>query len=328
MAWFKVDDRFYSSRKVLRIPRRFRVAAVGLWTLAGSWSAHDLTDGFIPWYMLDEFGADEELADALVSAGLWLRIVPDLSPGDTEGTDRDTEGTGVGRSGDGENYGPQEAGYQFLNWDEYQPTRTETEERRRKEREKKRNQRRGPNGKFAGQGRVPDLSPGDTLGDTLGSPPHVPRESAVPVPSRPVPSPSNTSSGFAEAHPDAAQLIDWLNAQVVDNGFKEPADTKANRDAARLLLTRDGVEPERAKAVASWALNDEFWRTNIRSFSKLREKFETLEAQMQRPQRGSGPMTFDEQRNRANNDLFMEIAESAAGGEVWNVDSWNRQIAQ
>ncbi|MGJ5724858.1 hypothetical protein ACSBQT_10800 [Brevibacterium sp. H602] len=114
----------------------------------------------------------------------------------------------------------------------------------------------------------------------------------------------------------------------MDNGFKAPADTKANRDAARLLLTRDGVEPERAKAVASWALNDEFWRTNIRSFSKFREKFETLEAQMQRPQRGSGPMTFDEQRNRANNDLFMEIAESAAGGEVWSVDSWNRQIAQ
>ena len=36
MAWFKVDDRLYSSLKVMRIPRRLRASAIGLWTMAGS----------------------------------------------------------------------------------------------------------------------------------------------------------------------------------------------------------------------------------------------------------------------------------------------------
>lgn len=46
------------------------------------------------------------------------------------------------------------------------------------------------------------------------------------------------------------------------------------------------------------------------------------------PRGGSGPQTFDQQRIQANNDLFMEIAGSVAGGDVWNSDSLNRQIQQ
>ena len=42
----------------------------------------------------------------------------------------------------------------------------------------------------------------------------------------------------------------------------------------------------------------------------------------------SGPSTFDQQRIQANNDLFMEIAGTVAGGDVWNSDSFNRQIQQ
>lgn len=46
------------------------------------------------------------------------------------------------------------------------------------------------------------------------------------------------------------------------------------------------------------------------------------------PRGGSGPQTFDQQRIQANNDLFMEIAGSVAGGEEWISDSFNRQIQQ
>ena len=46
------------------------------------------------------------------------------------------------------------------------------------------------------------------------------------------------------------------------------------------------------------------------------------------PRGGSGPQTFDQQRIQANNDLFMEIAGSVAGGDAWNSDSFNRQIQQ
>ncbi len=73
MAWFKVDDTFHSSRKILSIPSRYRFAAIGLWTIAGSWSASELTDGHIPDYMLKAWGATEKTAQALVDAGLWTR---------------------------------------------------------------------------------------------------------------------------------------------------------------------------------------------------------------------------------------------------------------
>lgn len=71
MPYFAVDDRFGTHRKVLAIPRAIRLATVGLWTLAGSWSAGHLTDGQIPAYMLEELGGDPQMAAALVAAGLW-----------------------------------------------------------------------------------------------------------------------------------------------------------------------------------------------------------------------------------------------------------------
>ena len=45
--WFKVDDGLHASRKVIRIPRSIRLAAIGLWTISGSWSAHEELDGLV-----------------------------------------------------------------------------------------------------------------------------------------------------------------------------------------------------------------------------------------------------------------------------------------
>lgn len=100
MPWFKVDDGLFSSRKVLSIPRKDRVAAVGLWTLAGSWAAQELTDGVVPKYALDELGATLRLSRALVEAQLWLSR-PD-------------------------------GGIEFKNWSEFQPTRSQVEADRSK----------------------------------------------------------------------------------------------------------------------------------------------------------------------------------------------------
>lgn len=76
MTWFKVDDGFHSHRKVLAMRRRKvqaseRVAAAGLWALAGSWCSENLTDGFVPDYLPEELGASEDLARVLVRVGLW-----------------------------------------------------------------------------------------------------------------------------------------------------------------------------------------------------------------------------------------------------------------
>lgn len=69
---FKQDDSFSTHPKVLSIPRAKRFAAIGLWDMAGTWSARHLTDGRIPAFMLDEWGhGGKPLARLLVAAGLW-----------------------------------------------------------------------------------------------------------------------------------------------------------------------------------------------------------------------------------------------------------------
>ena len=105
MAWFKVDDGLHSSRKLLSIPRRNRLAAIGLWTIAGSWCADQLTDGHIPDYILKEWGAPPSAVEALVEAGLWERESGALA---------------------------------FRNWAEYQPSKRDVEAERAASRERMR----------------------------------------------------------------------------------------------------------------------------------------------------------------------------------------------
>lgn len=71
MAWFKVDDSFESHPKVKRIPRSKRGRVVGLWTLAGSWCARQLTDGHLDAAMVQELGGSKSDAAELVRVGLW-----------------------------------------------------------------------------------------------------------------------------------------------------------------------------------------------------------------------------------------------------------------
>lgn len=68
---FLVDDSFHSHPKQLAAS----LAAVGLWSVAGSWSNEHLTDGFVPDHVLQSLARGQvELAKELVSAGLWQRI--------------------------------------------------------------------------------------------------------------------------------------------------------------------------------------------------------------------------------------------------------------
>lgn len=91
MTWFKVDDKLHDHRKA----RAAGKGAMGVWVLAGSWSADNLTDGFIPPSILTRFGTKRD-AERLVSVGLWHVA---------------------------EQYG--ETGWRFHEWDERQPTRAQ-----------------------------------------------------------------------------------------------------------------------------------------------------------------------------------------------------------
>lgn len=71
MVWFKVDDKLHSHPKTPNAS----LAAIGLWTLAGSWCGDHTTDGRIPSNVVASLARGAfELADELVAAGFWVRV--------------------------------------------------------------------------------------------------------------------------------------------------------------------------------------------------------------------------------------------------------------
>lgn len=95
MSWFRVDDTMPGNAKAFQCP----LEAIGLWTLAGAWSAQQLTAGFIPDAVLPMLRGNEALASTLLQAKLWERS---------------------------------DGGYQFHDWEQYQPTVDEVKEQRSK----------------------------------------------------------------------------------------------------------------------------------------------------------------------------------------------------
>jgi len=93
MPWFKVDDGFHGHPKVVNLS----TSAVGLWLLAGTWSAQYLTDGRVASGTIRRLGGSPADADELVAEGLW------------HATDD---------------------GYEFHEWEKYQPTKAEVEAER------------------------------------------------------------------------------------------------------------------------------------------------------------------------------------------------------
>jgi hypothetical protein len=90
---------------------------------------------------------------------------------------------------------------------------------------------------------------------------------------------------------DVERLCKQLADRVESNGLPRPSVGKRWRDSARLLLDRDGYTEEQVRWMIDWATNDEFWRINIRSMSKLREQFGRLLLQSGAAQRRAQPST-------------------------------------
>jgi hypothetical protein len=75
---------------------------------------------------------------------------------------------------------------------------------------------------------------------------------------------------------DAERLCVLLAGQIEANGSKRPAITQRWRDAARLMLDRDGYAETQIAAAIDWCQRDEFWHRNILSMPKLRQQYERL----------------------------------------------------
>lgn len=227
MAWFRVDDGFANSRQILSIPRRYRTQAAGLWVLAGTWSAKELTDGFIPEYLLEELASSPAIAAHLIRAGLWEKA---------------------------------ENGYQLIGWAKYQFTkdqvltrRTEEAERKRRARESKRKTRDQQQ-----QSNVRDVS----RADTMRSPHDVRPVSALPDPTRPDPNQLLiTSSGelTSVAGPEPPRQCPKHITTPNPPPCGGCGDARKNHDAwtARTEQARDAMKAQRRHAIDNCDICDD-----------------------------------------------------------------------
>lgn len=213
MPWFRVDDGLASKLETTRIPRTHRPAAIGLWALAGSWSARELTDGFIPEHMIDELAGTAESAAWLVSAGFWSAV---------------------------------DGGFQFAEWNGQQPMRAKVLEAREKNTAKVQNwrARNRVTGAVTNQGTNQEATPPPTRPDPTAS------DEAQEHPS---PSAREIESAFDEAYsqwPKKAQRkaslqafaraakkrpVDQLIADVVRHG-KAYAETREKQFVPALCV--------------------------------------------------------------------------------------------
>lgn len=105
---------------------------------------------------------------------------------------------------------------------------------------------------------------------------------------------------------EARQLCEQLADEIHAWSGERPPVGKRWLTAARLLLTKDGYSADQVRYLIHWATGHEFWRSNILSMPKLREKRLTLIGQIQR-ERGGGGSHLD--RARA-----ASVAELSGGG--------------
>ena len=89
-----------------------------------------------------------------------------------------------------------------------------------------------------------------------------------------------SSEGTCRA--DVERICEHLADRIEGNGSPRPTITAAWRKSARLLLDRDKRTEADVLRAIDWCQGDEFWRANILSMPKLRQKYDTLRLQAQR----------------------------------------------
>lgn len=85
---------------------------------------------------------------------------------------------------------------------------------------------------------------------------------------------------------DVEGMCRYFAVALARNGAKATITDKW-RTEARLLLDRDKREPSEIRAVIDWSTSDSFWRANILSIPKLREKYDQLRLAMEHAHPGA-----------------------------------------
>lgn len=98
------------------------------------------------------------------------------------------------------------------------------------------------------------------------------------------------------------RLCEHLADRISEDGSKRPTIGKGWRDAARLMLDNDGRTEEEIHQAIDWCQSHSFWRTNILSMPKLREKFDQLRKV------AASEQTRRPTRQQETDDLFERAA--------------------
>ena len=114
-----------------------------------------------------------------------------------------------------------------------------------------------------------------------------------PSPCSPVPlSTSEIATDAASAtavREDVERICTHLADRVEANGSKRPTITKKWRDAARLLMDKDGRTEQQIHTAIDWCQDSEFWRGNVMSLPTLRDQYDRLRLQATRSQSRASP---------------------------------------
>jgi len=121
---------------------------------------------------------------------------------------------------------------------------------------------------------LPDTSSVKAAVQDLGTGPE--READPTVLDKPSADDLAAGPATAPARLDVKALCDRLADGMVANDCLRPTITQGWRDAARLLIDKDGRELGKALALIDWCQADEFWRGNIKSMGRFRAQYDTL----------------------------------------------------
>ena len=91
---------------------------------------------------------------------------------------------------------------------------------------------------------------------------------------------------------DARRLCELLAGLMVENGCRPPNISEAWVEEMERIMRLDGRTVEEVEGCIRWCQSDSFWRANILSPKKLRQKFDTMRLQAERTQLANRPRGY------------------------------------
>jgi hypothetical protein len=113
------------------------------------------------------------------------------------------------------------------------------------------------------------------------------------------------SSSKLRFSPEDLATAEWMFQQIRDlDPTCKPPDLEKWAQTVRLMRECDGRSDASIRATFAWANADTFWKSNVLSPSKLREKWTTLAIKMKTNGRPAGHRVGPGQRHPAQQDRF------------------------